>query len=99
MGRGGKFGVTSMRQMSPNRGTSSTRLEKFEGFGAASTPYFLQFEPLASSVVIIRVNGVLQREFIDYRFDTSNPAVFYFTRFMPRTDQIQWSIRQSRVER
>jgi hypothetical protein len=88
MGRGGKFGVTSMRQMSPNRGTSSTRLEKFEGFGAASTPYFLQFEPLAGSVVTIRVNGVLQREFIDYRFDTSNPAVFYFTRFMPRTDQI-----------
>ena len=87
-GPGGRFGVTSMRQMSPNRGNSSTRLEKFEGFGAASTPYFLQFEPLPGAVITIRVNGVLQREFIDYRFDIDNPAVFYFTRFMPRTDQI-----------
>ncbi|MBS1704250.1 MAG: hypothetical protein JST40_00135 [Armatimonadetes bacterium] len=88
IGRVGKLGVTLMRQISRNRGGVSTRLEKFEGFGAPSTPYFLQFEPLPSADLIIRVNGVIQREGIDYYFDPDNAAVFYFTRFMQATDEI-----------
>lgn len=88
MGRVGRVGVTAMRQLTGSGSATTQRLEKFQGFGASSTPYFLQFEPLPGSTVEIRVNGILQRQGIDYVFDASNPAVFYFTRFMPATDNI-----------
>lgn len=88
MGRAGKIGITAMRQISRTGGGTSSRLEKFQGFGAPATPYFLQFEPLAGSVVTVRVNGILQRLGIDYAFDIQNPAVFYFNRFMPPSDNI-----------
>ena len=88
LGRGGKIGLTGLRQKSGSSGDLSTRLEKFQGFGPPSTPYFLQFEPLLGQPVVIRVDGVLQTQGVDYTFDTSNRAIFYFTRFMPATNQI-----------
>ena len=69
-------------------GGLSTRLEKFEGFGAASTPYFLQFEPLLSRPITIKVNGILQVQGVDYVFDGANPSIFYFTRFMDPSQKI-----------
>jgi hypothetical protein len=81
-------GLTGMQQVRGGSGGLSTRLEKFQGFGPPSTPYFLQFEPLQSEPIVIRVNGILQVEGIDYFFDPDNPSIFYFTRFMPATDNI-----------
>lgn len=87
-GPAGRIGVTWLQQKARTGGGLSTRLEQFQGFGAASTPYFLQFEPLASAPITIRVDGILQIDGIDYRFDTQNPSVFFFNRFMPSTSII-----------
>lgn len=84
----GKIGVTALRQKSGASGGSSGRLERFQGFGPPSTPYVLQFEPQSIAGVVIRVDGVLQRLNVDYRFDVANPAVFFMTRFVPSTSTI-----------
>lgn len=87
-GRFGQLGLTGARQVTGSNGGLSTRLEKFQGFGAPSTPYFLQFQPLASQPVVIRVDGILQTQNVDWYFDPDNPSIFYFTRFMPSTSNI-----------
>lgn len=87
-GSAGRLGVSMMRQTAKTGNATGQRLEKFFGFGAPSVPYVLQFEPLAGSPVTIRVNGVIQVQGVDFRFDTLQPAVFYFLRFMPPTDEI-----------
>lgn len=82
------IGLTGMQQIKGGNGQLSTRLEQFQGFGPPSTPYFLQFEPLQSQPIVIRVNGIVQTEGVDYYFDPDNPSIFFFTRFMPATDNI-----------
>lgn len=82
------LGVTGMQQIKGGSGGLSTRLEQFQGFGPPSTPYFLQFEPLQTQPIVVRVNGILQTEGVDYFFDPDNPSIFFFTRFMPATDNI-----------
>lgn len=84
----GTLGLTGLEQKTGGNGSLSTRLEKFQGFGSASTPYFLQFAPLTSQPIIVKVNGILQTETVDYYFDADNPSIFYFTRFMAATDEI-----------
>ncbi|MDI9635120.1 hypothetical protein QPK87_31485 [Kamptonema cortianum] len=88
LGKAGKVGLVGMRQVTGASGRLSTRLEKFQGFGPPSTPYFLQFEPFAGQPIVIRVDGILQVEGADYRFDTNNPSIFYFNRFMPANQNI-----------
>jgi hypothetical protein len=84
----GRVGVTAARQVTGATGSLSSRLEKFAGFGPAGTPYFLQFQPLLTQPIVIRVDGVLQTQNIDWRLDNDNPSIFYFNRFMPSTSQI-----------
>ncbi len=84
----GRIGITAMRQKAQGESFGSTRLEKFFGFGPPSTPYVLQFEPLPTRPITIRVNGTLQFAGVDYNFDPDNTATFFFTRFMPPTDEI-----------
>lgn len=88
LGNSGQLGITAIRQVSGSSSRLSTRLEKFQGFGAASTPYFLQFQPLSTSPIIIRVDGILQTSGVDFNFDPGNPSIFYFTRFMPASSEI-----------
>lgn len=88
LGKAGRIGVVAMHQSAGTAAGDSTRLEKFQGFGAPSTPYFLQFEPLLTKPIVIRVDGILQTQGIDYVFDTNNASIFYFTRFMPSTSLI-----------
>ncbi|MEQ1934198.1 MAG: hypothetical protein ABL962_10030, partial [Fimbriimonadaceae bacterium] len=89
-GKGGRLGLTVIEQKARGSGGLSSRLEQFEGFGAAGTPYFLQFEPLNSVAfpTTIRVDGVLQVEGADYYFDTNNKSVFYFRRFIAATSLV-----------
>lgn len=89
MGRWGRVGLTAMRQLTGSSGSPSTRIERFQGFGPAGTPYVLQFEPLIGSVVVIRVDGVVQAAGIDYVFDQVNRAIFYFTRNIPSSQTIE----------
>ena len=77
-----RLGMTAIRQITGATGRLSTRLEKFFGFGPPSTPYFLQFEPLATEPIVVTVDGIRQIEGIDYFFDPDNPSIFFFTRFM-----------------
>lgn len=90
-GRAGKIGLTAIQQDSRDNGSLSSRLEQFEGFGAASTPYFLQFEPMNSAAfpTRIRIDGVLQVENVDYHFDPLNKSVFYIHRFIPATSIVE----------
>ncbi len=88
MGRAGRVGLTAMRQVLGGGGQASTRLESFQGYGPPSTPYFLQLEPLRTQPIVVRVDGVLQIEGVDYYFDSQNPVIFYFKRFMPSTCNI-----------
>jgi hypothetical protein len=88
MGSLGTIGITGARQVTGSSGGFSTRLEKYQGFGSPSTPYFLQFQPLLSQPIVIRVDGVLQIQDIDWRLDPGNPSIFYFNRFMPATSEI-----------
>lgn len=87
-GKGGTLSMISMKQVQPGASGASTRLEKFQGFGAAGTPYILQFEPLTGTAVTIRLDGILQSEGTDYTFDAQSRAIFYFTRFVPSTSTI-----------
>jgi len=91
LGKLGKVGLTGMRQLARGGSKNGRRLEKFSGFGAASAPYFLQFEPLLTELIEVRVDGVLQTQDVDFYFDTGNPTLFYFKRFMPFESQIDVS--------
>ena len=89
MGKAGKIGVTAMRQQTGSGDALSQRIELLQGAGSPSTPYFLEFEPLLTRPITVRLDGVLQTEAIDYRFDTENPTIFYFLRFIPLTSTIE----------
>lgn len=88
LGKAGRLGLTYLEQDSGAGGTLSTRLERFQGAGAPSTPYFLQFEPLLTEPITVKLDGILQTEGIDYYFDPENPVIFFFTRFIPLTSTI-----------
>lgn len=88
LGSYGTIGITGLEQKTRSGTGLTTRLEKFQGFGAPSTPYFLQFEPLRSRPITITVDGVLQFEGPDYRFDAINPSIFYFNRTMAASRNI-----------
>ncbi|MCG9896223.1 MAG: hypothetical protein MH204_12180, partial [Fimbriimonadaceae bacterium] len=85
---GGRLGVSLMTQTQGGGGRLSTRLEKFAGFGPPGTPYVLQFLPLAGAPIVIRADGILQTEGLDYTFEPDNRSIFYFTRFMPPSAEI-----------
>lgn len=82
-------GLTHIEQRP--RGDNSLRetSEEFQGFGPTTSAYFLLQPPMPGLPVRITVNGILQIEGIDYRFDTRNPQVFYFLRFMPPDQTIR----------
>ncbi|MBI1757416.1 MAG: hypothetical protein HYR64_09955 [Fimbriimonas ginsengisoli] len=88
-GRFGSLGLTAVEQLSGGTAGLSTRVEQFQGFGAPSTPYTLQFVPLTTSPIVIKVDGLLQTLGIDYIFDSGNPAIFYFLRFVPSTSTVE----------
>lgn len=88
-GQLGRIGVTQMSQTSASGDALSSRVELFQGSGAPSTPYFLQFEPLLTRPIVVKLDGILQVEGVDYHFDPDNPVIFYFNRFIPFTSTIE----------
>ncbi|MFN7172886.1 MAG: hypothetical protein ACK4P3_08915, partial [Fimbriimonadaceae bacterium] len=85
----GRAGLTYVQQRQPGGGALNSRTELFQGYGSPSTPYFLQFRPLTTRPIVIKVDGILQIEGVDYRFDDANPSIFYFNRFIPSTSTIE----------
>lgn len=88
LGKVGRVGFTFIEQKTGGAGGLAERLEQFQGFGAAGTPYYLQFQPLPTRPIVIRVDAIVQTPELDYYFDTENPSVFYFRRFIPPTSTI-----------
>lgn len=91
MGKFGKIGLTYLGSKSSGNSSLMSRKEQFEGFGAPSTPYFLQYVPLNSAQfpTVVKVDGITQTEGADYFFDLNNPSIFYFTRFIPTTSIVE----------
>lgn len=89
LGKLGRVGFTQMSQKTGSGDALSTRVELFQGSGPPSVPYFLQFEPLTTRPITVKLDGIPQVLGIDYRFDTSNPTVFFFLRFVPETSTIE----------
>ncbi len=88
MGKAGKIGLTALRQRTGGGSGLSTRLERFQGAGPPSVPYILEFEPLRTRPITVKLDGIIQTEGLDYNFDPLNPAIFYFKRFVPLTSTI-----------
>ena len=89
MGRAGRLGLTYTAQSTGSGGGASARIERFQGFGPPGTPYTLQFEPLTTQPITIRIDGVIQVLGIDYIFDAVNPAIFYTTRTVTSEQTIE----------
>ena len=87
-GKFGKIGITSLAQDPSGVKGLSQRTDLFQGFGDPSTPYTLTYEPLQTQPIIIKLQGVIQTEGAQYRFDPNNPAVFYFLFPVPATSNI-----------
>ncbi|MFN8140305.1 MAG: hypothetical protein U0R49_10960 [Fimbriimonadales bacterium] len=88
-GKGFTAGLTHIIQDPKLSNALSQTTEEFQGYGPPDTPYFLSSIPLDGYPVVIKVDGILQTEGVDYYFDVNNPMVFYFTRFMPNTSVIR----------
>lgn len=88
LGRIGKVGVTGLQQIARGGGASSSVLETFQGYGPPSTPYILQFEPAPGREVVVKVDGVQQVLGRDYYFDADSPSIFYITRFVPASSNV-----------
>jgi hypothetical protein len=88
LGMMGRFGTTMLQQTSPGAHGLNTREDLFQGFGAPETPYTLTFQPEPGAPIVMKLDGLVQTQGIDYRFDTGNPSIFYFLRFVPSTSTI-----------
>ncbi|HLK16104.1 MAG TPA: hypothetical protein VKT78_14965 [Fimbriimonadaceae bacterium] len=87
-GKWGTLGAMEVRQTDPSVTGLTTYVDRYQGFGDPSTPYFLQYQPLASRPVIVTLDGIVQVPNVDYQFSTSNPTVFYFLRYVPTTSTV-----------
>lgn len=87
-GKFGRIGLTSLEQTPHSSLGLNTRTDLFQGFGDPSTPYFLSYEPLRTMPIIVKLQGIVQTEGVHYRFDLSNPAVFYFLFPVPATSNV-----------
>ncbi|HEY0865744.1 MAG TPA: hypothetical protein VGE01_00100, partial [Fimbriimonas sp.] len=90
LGKFGQIGLTGIEQRSGISGTN-TIVQRYFGFGSASAQYWLDYEPLAPTDPIrfvVKVDGVVQTLGADYYFDPTTNLVFYFTRPIGTTQQI-----------
>lgn len=80
-GRFGRLGITGIEQVGTGGGGARQNSELFQGRGAPSVPYDLDYDPIPGSVSI-RIGSIPQIEGVDYVFDTTYPRRFFFTRFV-----------------
>ncbi|MFY9235050.1 MAG: hypothetical protein WAO58_11400 [Fimbriimonadaceae bacterium] len=91
LGKFGRVGMTAIEQRSGGSRGLSSRLEEFQGYGSSSNWYTLQFEPLRTKPIIVRLNGVIQTEGIHYIFDPNVGSLFRFLFDVPPTSTISVS--------
>lgn len=88
LGKYGSFDFAAARQTDPTGKGLLTYTDRYQGYGDASIPYYLQYQPLTGYPVVVRVDGIVQTLGFDYLFSTTNPLVFYFTRAIPSTSTV-----------
>ncbi len=86
-GRVGRLGLTAVQQVGRGAVGTAQKVELFQGRGNPAVGYDLDYNPVATSVVL-RVNGIIQVPNLDYTFDTKYPRRFYMSRFVDLNETI-----------
>jgi len=94
MGQYGRVGFTAIEQKTGGGTGLNSTTQLFQGQGSPDSPYLLDFEPLTTRPIIVKVNGVIQVPNVDYIFgqdSKGNPiyALIYMTRAIPSTLEVQ----------
>ncbi|MBS1718678.1 MAG: hypothetical protein JSS72_13200 [Armatimonadetes bacterium] len=87
-GKLGRLGFSVISEKKQGSAANGSRTELFQGFGAPSTPYTLQFVPDLNKPFVLRVDGLIQTLGVDFVFDAKNPAIFYMQRYVPSTSTV-----------
>jgi len=102
-GKAGRIGFTALQQKSGGSSGLSSRTEKWEGQGPPTSPYFLEFDPLPSRPIVVKVNGILQILGADYIFGTDNSGapiytIIYFLRPIPTDQEVEFTYTPKPVQ-
>lgn len=102
MGKAGKIGLTAMEQRSGGSVGLKTYVDKWQGL-PANTAYTLEFEPIPSRPIIVKVNGILQTLGVDYTFAQDNQgttiyAIVYFFRSIPSNQEVTFTYTPKPVQ-
>ena len=93
MGKYGRIGFTAIEQRTGGGTGLNSRTDRFQGYESPSSPYFLDFEPLTTRPIVVKVNGILQVQNVDYVFgkDSGNNPVYsiiFFLRPIPSINEV-----------
>lgn len=96
MGKYGRLGMTAIEQRAGGTTGLNSRTEKWQGQGVGDALYILDFEPLPSRPIIVRVDGQLQIENVDYVFGTDIEgqkvySLISFLRIIPTTQEVTFT--------
>lgn len=92
-GKYGRMGVTAVEQKSGGGTGLNSRTDKFQGYESTVSPYILDFDPMDSRPIIVKVNGILQIENVDYIFGTDSSgnriySILFFLRPIPSINEV-----------
>jgi hypothetical protein len=93
MGKFGRLGLTALEQRTGGGTGLNSRTDRFQGYESATSPYILDFEPLPSRPIIVKVNGILQTLNVDYVFgkDANQNTIYsiiFFLRPIPAINEV-----------
>ncbi len=93
MGKYGRVGLTAVEQKTGGGTGLNSRTDKFQGYESPASPYILDFEPMDTRPIIVKVNGILQIENVDYVFAVDSGgnkiySIIFFLRPIPSINEI-----------
>ncbi|MBC8065746.1 MAG: hypothetical protein H7Y17_13020 [Chlorobia bacterium] len=93
MGKYGRLGFTAIEQVARGGTGLNSRTDRFQGYESPASPYILDFEPLSTRPIVVKVNGILQIENVDYVFgkDSGNNTIYsiiFFLRPIPAINEV-----------
>lgn len=103
LGWAGRLGFTSVEQLTGDSNANPIREEKSFGFGRPGDQYYLQFEPIASTIRIT-VNGIPRTFSVtddgvsDFYIDPRLPILIISRGAIPTTQEIIFSYRPKLVQ-
>ena len=93
MGKFGRVGLTAVEQRAGGSTGLNSRTDRFQGYESTTSPYILDFEPLPSRPIVVKVNGILQIQNVDYIFgkDAAGNTIYsiiFFLRPVPAINEV-----------